>query len=138
MLSNVTNPIYLPRHSTVGFSFPAGSGVVVEQGTIVDRNGSPVPDGSLNTLVDGIAGTGTDLAGNNEYFTLLTDDIAVVKVEAGEVVTYNAPIAASDAGNGRARVGVPGTDQIIGKALDTSDGSGTALAPHYIRVHLYL
>lgn len=138
MLSNVTNPIYLPRHATTGFSFPAGAGVVVEQNTIVDRNGEPVADGVLNTLVDGVAGTGTELADNNEYFTLITDEIAVVKVEAGEVITYNAPIAAADTGTGRARVGVPGTDQIIGKALDTSDGSGTALAPHYIRVHLYI
>jgi hypothetical protein len=138
MLSNVKNPIYLPRHATTGFSFPAGTGLVVEQNTIVTRTGALVANGTLNTLVDGIAGTGTGLANNNEYFTLITDEIAVVKVQQGQVITYNAPIAAANTGTGRARVGVPGTDQIIGKALDTSDGSGTALAPHYIRVHLYL
>lgn len=134
MLSNVTNPTYLPRYTCKGFSFPEGSGVTVEPYTIVTRTGAKVANGTLNTLVDGIAGTEAE----NGYFTLVTDDIAIVKVANGATIAYNAPIAASNSGTGRARTGVPGTDQIIGKALDVSDGDGTTLAPHYIRVHLYL
>jgi len=137
MLSNVTNPTYLPRYASVGFSFPAGPTIAVEQHTVVDRTGAPVIDGVLNTLVDGIAGNATS-ADNNEYFTLITDEIAIVKVEAGEAIAYNAPVAAANTGTGRVRVGVPGVDQVIGKSLDVSDGSGTALAPHFVRVHLYI
>lgn len=137
MQSNITNPVYLPRYACCGFSYPAGAGIAVEPYTVVDRTGAPIADGNAGTLVDGIAGTETQ-ADNNEYFTLLTDEIAVVKVEAGEAIAYNDPVAAANSGTGRIRAGVAGTDEIIGKALDVSDGSGTAEVPHYIRVHLYL
>lgn len=138
MQSNISNPLFLPRYANVGFSFPAGPGVTVTPHLVVNRDGSPVADGVLNTLVDGISGTPTEKPDNNEYFTLVTDEIVVVAVEAGESVAYNAPVAAANTGTGRVRTGVPGTDQIIGKALDVSDGSGTTEAPHYVRVYLYL
>lgn len=135
-LSNITRPEYLPSYQCVGFSFPAGANVM-EASTIVAPNGTKVANGTLNTKVGGIVGNSA-AANNNEYFTLFTDEIAIVKVEAGEAVTLNSPIAAANTGTGRARVGVPGTDELIGYALDTSDGSGTALKPHYIRVRLSL
>lgn len=132
MAANVTNPIYLSSYADEAFTFIANGGPV-EQYTVVDIAGQPVADGVAGTLVGGIAGS---VAEDGEPFNLIKDNIAVVKVEASEAITFNAPIAAADTGTGRVRVGVPGTDQIIGLAMDTSDGSGTALAPHYIRVYL--
>lgn len=135
MLSNITNPTYLPRYVHDAFTFPATGNV--ERYTIVTRNGTPVADGSINTFVDGIAGT--QVPGDDaDHFTLVTDEIAIVKVEAGETIAYNDAVAAANTGTGRARAGTIGTDRIIGKSLDVSDGSGTAEKPHYVRVHLYL
>lgn len=137
MQNNVTNPLYLPRYVCTGFSFPAGAGVAVEPYLAVNRDGSPVANGTATTFVDGVSGTSTK-ADNNEYFTLVTDEIAVMKVDAGARIAYDAPVSASDSGTGCVRTGVIGTDFIIGRALDVSDGSSTTEKPHYIRVHLYL
>lgn len=127
MASNITNPIYLQRYVCSAFTYVATT--AVEACTVVLRTGVAVPDGT--TIPDGVAGNDAAIG---EAFSLVTGEIAIVKVADGEAITYNAPIAVESAG--RVRVGVPGTDVILGKALDTSDGSGTALEPHYIRVQL--
>lgn len=138
MLSNVKDPIFLQVDACKAYSYNAGANTV-EPYKVILRDGSLPSAGTLASAVipDGISGNDAS-ADDDRYFSLVKREIQPVQVEPGVAITYNAPLAAADTGTGNVRVGVPGTDYIIGKALDISDGSGTAQEPHYVRVDLYL
>ncbi len=135
MSSNVTNPIFLQTDACKAYTYPSGSNTVVPY-KVVLRTGALASSGTLasGVIPDGISGSNTETG----YFSLVKREITVVQVQPGQSIAYNAPLAANNAGSGNVRTGVPGTDFIIGKALDTSDGSGTNDVPHYVRVDLTL
>jgi len=138
MASNITNPVFLASSVTSAYSYPAGANTVVPYKVSL-RTGVKATSGTLasGVIPDGVT---INAAGpsNGQFFTLAKREIVIVTVEPSAVVAYNAPISVANTGTGNVRTGVAGTDYIIGKALDTSDGAGTTNVPHYIRVDLSL
>lgn len=133
--SNVTDPIFLSCHTESAFSFIPTQDVEPFKFSLI--SGVPPANGTLNTLLDGVAITEALLA-DGETFSLQTEGISILQVEPGAILSPGTPVSAANTGTGNARPGVPGTDQIVGTCLDTTDGSGTAQVPHYVRVLLNL
>lgn len=132
MPANVTNRFVLSSLEDKVLTTKA-TALISEAGLIIGNTGAPVVDGTLGKYVAGIS---AQSAQPGEYFPLVTETIAVVLVTPGQVIAERAQISADNAGKGTARVGVPGTDEIIGYSLDSSDGSGTLAKPHFVRVVL--
>ena len=132
MPANVTNLFVLSSLEDNVLTTKA-TAAISGPGLIIGNTGAPVANGTLGTYVAGIS---AQAAAAGEYFPLVKETIAIVQVTPGQTIAERALISAVNTGVGTARVGVAGTDEIIGYSLDSSDGSGTLAKPHYIRVVL--
>lgn len=150
MAQNVTDPKALAGYTSIlNDALPVEDlpGNIVEACAIVaqDANGflvqaSSSTDAFLGVSIrEGIPASEIDARFSSygyydDYCTFDIYGIAIVKVEPTQVILATDKITSS--ANGYAQAGVPGTDNLIGVPIDTSDGSGTVAVPHYIRVIL--
>lgn len=121
-------------------SLPVLSGSTIET---ITKAGATVANAFLayNRLGGFPAADGGYAAGLCTKTTPVTDKAAPIatigyaigKVKAGSVVAVDGPVAVSTAGE---LIPATGTNFVLGYAQDSSDGTGTVAAPHYIRIKL--
>jgi hypothetical protein len=116
-----SNAYYLTSH--VSCTETVKLAATVAGNRFINRSGTYPANGGYSAGITQQAGVSGNLV------TIDTDGISIVEV-AGAIAALDLPIT-SDA-TGKARVGVIGTDSIIGRALDTATGTGV----EFIRVKL--
>lgn len=150
MANNIIDPKFLPDYTSllnrayavedvVGGTIPAytivslnASGDLVASSAGTDRHRGVLLRDAIPALDVDANGRFSAYGYYDDYGTVIKLGEAIVKVEPGQAIAINDLITSSANGNGQA--GVAGTDNMVGIAEDTSDGSGTALQPHYIRI----
>ena len=133
MATDVTNPELLPMFVELAESVPIDA--EREVGICLDSSGALAGDGAYCAGI--VYMTTDDPTIYDEYDlygSIVTNGIAVGKLLQGEVVALDDPLTPS-ATNGELRVGVVGTDEIIGTARDISTGSGVGVN-HYVRLKI--
>ena len=151
MANNVIDPKFLPDYTDLlNRAYPVEDvvGGTIPAYTIVslDANGNMVASAAGTDahrgvlLSDAIPASDVDVRFSgygyyDDYAPVCKLGEAVVKVEPGATIGVNDFITSGATGG--AAVAVAG-DNIVGIAEDTSDGSGTAQTPHYIRITLAL
>lgn len=109
---------------TINSSLPSTPACVA-----VNRSGAfPATRGGY---VAGLVTKAVDKAG--VALGICVNGYAIARVEAAQVVAVDAPVAFSLAGEA---ITATGTFYQLGRAVTATDGTGTAVAPHYILVHV--
>lgn len=129
MAQNVTNPTMLTIPGGYTHVETVLSSAAVSAGVLLTRAGA-LP-GAIGAYVAGPVTKAVD--GPGKAVGIATIGYAVVRLAPGAVVPVDAPIAADAAG-----LGIPatGTNYVVGRAVDSSTGGGTAQNPHFIVVKL--
>lgn len=127
MAANITNPIVLAELVLDAESINTGSTAIVAR-RCLNRSGAYPAAGGYAAGI-----TMTDASAN--YVSVATEGIAVVTVEPSSTIALDAMVTPAST-NGRVKTSNGTTDFGLGRALDTSDGTGTTNAPHYIRVRV--
>lgn len=127
MAANVTNPLALTDLVIDAESVNVGTTAILARRCLNRAGAYPAAGGYAAGI------TMTDAEAN--YISIATLGIQVVTVEPGSTVLLDAMVTPA-ATSGRVKTSNGTTDFGLGRALDTSDGSGTTNAPHYIRVRV--
>ena len=87
------------------------------------------------SITAGIKPTEFGASATVAYFTVSRGDYATCQVEPAAAIVKGAPVTFATTGTGNLVTAGAG-EHIIGYAMNASDGSGTALDPHYLSVRI--
>lgn len=124
MAANITNPLLLTELTIDAESINTGANAILAR-RVINRSGAYPAAGGY--------AAGITLKDAEQNYTSATAlGIAVVTVEPSAVIAVDGFVTPATLGRVKPSNGT--TDFNFGRALDSSDGSGTAGVPHYIRV----
>lgn len=127
---NASDPLILNSYAILTETITVAAPLTTDCFSLIRRDGLAVVGGGR---VLGVVAFTRPCPNGDVLATVMSEGIAIVRVEPGVTINSGQPLATTV--NANARVAVGG-EYAYGNAIDETDGSSTAARPHYVRVRL--